>query len=152
MMAALSAEPSGSGVHSVVLNPANIFGADLSVPYEVYAIPALKWWLLCRGIKAPSSWKKAQLINRFVWTKVFRQDTELHFHTFSTIYKAVKDKANIVDVDGSCLYRKHKQLADSGLTVSPMPLLSPPLSGWKSVSQDNVELIAKKVPHVTSGE
>ena len=50
------------------------------------------------------------------------------------------------------MYRKHKQLADSGLTVAPLPLPSPPLSGWESVSQDNVAVIAKKVPHVTSGK
>ena len=68
---------------------------------------------------------------------------------FSRIHKAVKDKANIVDVDRLYLYRKHKRLVDSGLTVSALPLHSPSLSGWESVSQDNAAVIAKKVPHVT---
>ena len=151
-MAALSAEQSGSGVHSVILSPADVPDADLSELYEAHAVPALKWWLLCRGIKAPSSWKKAQLINWFVSTKVTRQDTQWNSLMFSRIHKAVRDKANIVDVDGSYLCRKQKQPVDSGLTVAPLPLPSPPLSGWESVSQDNVAVIAKKVPHVTSGK
>ena len=55
---------STSTVIEVQLTPADIPGADLSEPYESHTIPALKWWLLCRGIKAPSSWKKNQLIQR----------------------------------------------------------------------------------------
>ena len=57
----------------------------------------------------------------------------------------------VVDVDGSYLYRKHKVVADAGMRVAPLPLPSPPLSGWESVSQENVAEVAKKVPHVTSG-
>ena len=49
---------------SVVLTAEDIPGAELSVPYETHPVPALKWWLLCRGIKAPSSWRKRQLIDR----------------------------------------------------------------------------------------
>ena len=48
----------------VVLTAVDIPGAELSVPYEAHPVPALKWWLLCRGIKAPSSWRKQQLIER----------------------------------------------------------------------------------------
>ena len=53
-----------SGVPDVVLTPADIPGADLSEPFESHAMPALRWWLLCRGISAPSSWKKKKLIDR----------------------------------------------------------------------------------------
>ena len=49
-----------SGTHPVVP------GAILSEPLQSHAIQALRWWLLCRGIKALSSWRKAQLIDRFV--------------------------------------------------------------------------------------
>ena len=48
----------------VTLEAADIPGADLNKPFETNAMPALRWWLLCRGIKAPSSWKKQQLIDR----------------------------------------------------------------------------------------
>ena len=48
----------------VLLEPAEILGADLKEPFEQHAMPALRWWLLCRGISAPSSWKKQQLVNR----------------------------------------------------------------------------------------
>ena len=49
------------------------------------------------------------------------------------------------------LYRNHKVVADAGMRVAPLPLPSPPLSGWESVSQEIVAEVAKKVPHVTSG-
>jgi len=39
-----------SGVADVVLTPADIPGADLSEPLESHTMPALRWWLLCRGI------------------------------------------------------------------------------------------------------
>ena len=46
-----------SGTHPVVP------GAILSEPLQSHAIQALRWWLLCRAL---SSWRKAQLIDRFV--------------------------------------------------------------------------------------
>ena len=53
-----------SGAVDVVLIPADIPRADLSEPLESHTMPALRWWLLCRGITAPASWKKKQLIDR----------------------------------------------------------------------------------------
>ena len=49
---------------TITLEPSDIPGAALEEPFEVHAMPALRWWLLCRGIKAPVSWKKKQLITR----------------------------------------------------------------------------------------
>ena len=46
------------------LTESDIPGAILEEPLEKATIHALKWWLLCRGIKAPSSWRKAKLIER----------------------------------------------------------------------------------------
>ena len=46
------------------LDPTDIPGAVLSEPFTNHTITALRWWLLCRGIKAPASWKKSQLITR----------------------------------------------------------------------------------------
>ena len=71
---------------------------------------------------------------------------------FYRIHTAVREKEAVIDVDGSYMYRKHKQLADSGLTVAALPLPLPPLTGWESVSQETVIEIAKKVPHVASGK
>lgn len=50
---------------SVTLSAADIPGASLSEPLEAHATSALKWWLLCRGFKPPSSWRKKQLIERY---------------------------------------------------------------------------------------
>ena len=48
----------------VELTPADIPGANLSTPYEQHTVAALRWWLLCRGIQAPTSLRKKQLIDR----------------------------------------------------------------------------------------
>ena len=48
----------------VELTENDIPGAALAEPLESHTVPSLKWWLLCRGIKVPSSWKKQQLIAR----------------------------------------------------------------------------------------
>ena len=50
---------------TVTLDPSDIPGAVLKEPYEAHAMPALRWWLLCRGIKVPVSWRKKQLIKRY---------------------------------------------------------------------------------------
>ena len=40
------------------LTEEDISGAALAEPLEFHTVPVLKWWLLCCGIKVPSSWKK----------------------------------------------------------------------------------------------
>ena len=42
----------------------DIPGASLTELFESYTITELCWWLLCRGISAPKSWKKAQVLSR----------------------------------------------------------------------------------------
>ena len=37
-------------------------GASLKEPFDSHNVTALRWWLQCRGIKAPSSWRKNQLV------------------------------------------------------------------------------------------
>ena len=46
----------------VELTPADIPQANLS--YEQHTVAALHWWLLCRGIQAPTSLRKKQLIDK----------------------------------------------------------------------------------------
>lgn len=56
-------EPSCSGV--VVLTQDDIDGAALDLSrLDTYTNQALRWWLLCRGINVPISWKKAQIIEK----------------------------------------------------------------------------------------
>ena len=52
---------------TVKLTEVDIPGASLSEPLEMHTIPELKWWLLCRGVQPPTSWKKAQIISRLVF-------------------------------------------------------------------------------------
>ena len=56
--------PSSSQAAAVELTESDIPGALLSEPIESHTIPQLRWWLLCRGLKVPTSWKKQQLIAR----------------------------------------------------------------------------------------
>ena len=43
---------------TVDLVPSNIPGAKLSKVWEQHPMVALRWWLLCRGISVPTTWKK----------------------------------------------------------------------------------------------
>ena len=49
----------------VELIEADIPGAALEEPLEAHTIHQLRRWLLCHGDLAPSSLKKAQLIDRY---------------------------------------------------------------------------------------
>ena len=46
----------------VELTEQDIPGASLKEPFDSHNVTALRWWLQCRGIKAPSSWRKNQLV------------------------------------------------------------------------------------------
>ena len=47
---------------SVTLSASDIPGADLSEPWESHAVAALSWWLLCRGVKAPTGCRGKKLL------------------------------------------------------------------------------------------
>ena len=66
-----------SRVEEVELNKKDIPGAAISELFECHTIPALQWWLLCRGVKAPTAWKNNQLISRF---EMPATHTMVHFH------------------------------------------------------------------------
>ena len=51
---------------SVQLTESDIPGAFLNEPVASHTIPQLTWWLLCRGIRVPTSWKKQKLLSRLV--------------------------------------------------------------------------------------
>lgn len=53
-----------TSVPQVKLSPTDIPGADLPKPFDQHTVSALRWWLLCRGIKVPTSWRKKQVIDR----------------------------------------------------------------------------------------
>ena len=68
------------------------------------------------------------------------------------IRQAIKDQMEVVDVDGSYLYKKCKRLEDQGAIVMPLVLPSAPVAGWDSLTEVNASELAKKVPRVTAGE
>ena len=53
-----------AGQSSVELNDTDIPGAHLDEPFEAHNVAALRWWLLCRGIKLTPSLRKHQIIAR----------------------------------------------------------------------------------------
>ena len=57
----------------------------------------------------------------------------------------------VIDVDGSYLYRKQQQLSSAGITITTTPAPSPPITGWESVTSDNVSTMSTKIPCVTPG-
>jgi len=66
----------GGTAATITLEPSDIPGAVLEEPFEAHAMPALTWWLLCRGIKAPVSWKK-QPITKYCKASRIRLDIAL---------------------------------------------------------------------------
>ena len=55
---------SSSCPFSVVFTAGDIPGATSDEPLESHAVPTLRWWLLCRGLKVPTNWRKQQLVAR----------------------------------------------------------------------------------------
>ena len=53
-----------ASVSSVELTENDIPGAMLEEPLESVTMPALRWWLLCRGIQVPTSLRKAKLLEK----------------------------------------------------------------------------------------
>ena len=65
------------------------------------------------------------------------------------IRDALQQNLDVVDVDGSYLYRKEQQLISQGVRTLPLSLPSVPLTGWEVVTADNYK--EKYVPRVISG-
>ena len=62
----------------------------------------------------------------------------------------MKDKAAVIDVDGSYLCRKQQQL-NCQLPLCDLPLPGPPLCGWESVTVENVHEKCLLIPRVMPG-
>ena len=54
----------GSSQQVVQLTEIDVPGASLEEPMDKHSIPALKRWLLCRGIEMSSSVRKGQLLDK----------------------------------------------------------------------------------------
>ena len=94
----------------VSLNAEDIPGAVLTDPLDNHKIPSLRWWLLCRGITAPHSLKKKELIDR----SVYSTDSSAFLPSPCRIKEVRKESKPVVDVDGSYIYKKYKMLASVG--------------------------------------
>ena len=63
-IAMAEAGPGPSLAVAVHLTEDDVRGASLVEPMEKQSIPALKRWLLCRGVEMPYSARKKQLLDR----------------------------------------------------------------------------------------
>ena len=125
---------STTGIPELTLSPKDIPGAVLSKPCARHTAAALCWWLLCQGVKVPSSLKKQLLLDRYVYTTKINLQ---YIHGKTTAIcpaELMKQKREnrprpIVDVDGSYIYRKYKSLTESGVQVE-LPLNPPSTSLW----------------------
>jgi hypothetical protein len=68
------------------------------------------------------------------------------------VKKVNEDGTEIVDVDGSYVYRKYKSLADAGKNVSLPTTPPPPISGWITMSSANYQALTSSIPPVTHGK
>ncbi len=51
-------------MEGIRLHASDIPGAELSQPFEKHPLAALRWWLLCRGIKVSNSLRKKDVIDK----------------------------------------------------------------------------------------
>ena len=66
------------------------------------------------------------------------------------IRETVQEKIDVIDVDGSYLYRKCNLMNQQGLTVvSPIP--TKPIAGWEVVTKENYSNYRDKIPEITQG-
>ena len=56
----------GTSNIDIQLTENDIPGASLKEPFESHTVSELRWWLLCHGITVPASWKKPQVILRYI--------------------------------------------------------------------------------------
>ena len=56
---------SDQGPISVTLMTADIPGALLNEPLEAHAVSALKWWLLCRGVKSMATYDRYEAVRAY---------------------------------------------------------------------------------------
>ena len=61
-------------------------------------------------------------------------------------------KLEVVDVDGSYLYRKYQNVVTSGISASDPGIPAVPLTGWEEITEVNYKEVAKKIPKVTHGK
>ena len=78
----------------------------------------------------------------------------LHNHSYNNnlnrIHATMAEGKPVIDVDGSYLYRK-QQKQTTEITATRTALPSEPLAGWESITADNCEDMAKKIPPVMPG-
>jgi hypothetical protein len=62
----------------MTLCAADIPGAELAEPFEKHPVPSLRWWLLCRGIKARAlhRGRKKTLLAGRTYIIIFNQEVE----------------------------------------------------------------------------
>ena len=68
---------------TVTLTESDIPGAILTESMDRHTMPELRWWLLCRGIKAPTSWKKNRLLSKY---SMLRYTAAKHYIIFSAYF------------------------------------------------------------------
>ena len=57
-MKIMSVDTVDASQSSVGLNDTDIPGAHLDEPFETHNVAAPRWWLLCRGVRVPTSFRK----------------------------------------------------------------------------------------------
>ena len=70
----------------------------------------------------------------------------------SRVNQAEEEFTPIVDADGSYIYKKYQQMAESGDSDVQLAQPDPPPSGWKVVDETTYKEVASTIPVVTSGQ
>ena len=107
-----------AAVTVVELEESDVPGSFLSDLLGAHNVAALRMWLTCHGLQAPSSLRKAELTARCI-------NCMIHTPSYR-ICQAKQEGARVVDIDGSFLSIKHARLSSAGMICAPLPH-EPPL-------------------------
>ena len=133
---------------TMMLDPANILGTILWEPFSNHTIAALCWWLLCWGIKAPTYWKKLQLIVRNL------NISAVYFcsHFWSRVNQAHLENTALMDANGSYIYKKYRILTEAGGKFSSHYNPAHHCQGGELLIIITLTLLDPHIPTVTSGK
>ena len=57
----------------------------------------------------------------------------------------------VVDVDGGCLAHKWHRLSQEGITLQPLPIPEPPLTGWEELKPETLSEMSPRIPKISHG-
>ena len=129
------------------LTEEDIPGAELD---ESHAVHALRRWLLCHGIVAPTSWKRLNLLKGRCYVRLLVIQSVAVKYNMNVGPGKQKKRVQRWLILMVHIYKKQQKHLSEGMVIGRSTALpKPPLVGWESVNTANHKEMASKLPMVS---